>query len=1035
MTPDRRVRVFVSSTLGELAAEREAARTAVRTLRLSPVMFELGARPHPSRDLYRAYIAQSDVFVGIYWQSYGWVAPDTAVSGIEDEYALSGDRPRLIYVKEPAPDRHPRLEALLDHIRADDRASYKRFESPGELAELLLDDLAVVLSERFAVGGATAKQDLPSGTLTFVFVDIEGSTKLLERLGDGYTDVLHRYHGFVDTAVAAHGGVVVDTEGDGVFCVFTETASAAEAAVDIQRALATDHGGPGVEVKARIGVHTGQATVTAEGYVGLDVHRAARIGAAGHGGQILVSSTARVLLADVVASHDWYLRDLGSFVLRGVSRAERLYQLHALGPSQEFPPPRARRATQGRLPAQLTSLVGRSRQTAEIASLFANGEARLVTLTGAGGIGKTRLALAVAERLGDRFGPGIVFVPLAAVARPEMVVTNIARAVGADMAGTGSPLEALVESFGDGPWLLVLDNLEQVVDAAGDLDALLARCPGIVILATSRTALRLRAEREYPVPGLPLPADPTAVTVDGLASSPAAALFVDRARAVRPDFALTEDNAPAVVAICRRLEGVPLAIELAAARIRLLDPEALLGRLTRSLDALGTGPVDLPERQRSLRATVEWSVGLLDDAERSLLETAGVFVDGWTIEAAAHVANMDEDRTLDLTEALVRHSLVQLDLTDQGPRFRMLETVREFVAERLAVRLDVAEIERSHADHYRVLAERAYRPLRVGQHDWAEGLQAEEGNLRVAIRWYLAHDIAPLPHMFCILWLFWRLRDHMAEGRAWVDELMPRAAELDDHGRAELLVASAITAIETGDDAGALAAAEGLERRGDVDDPYLDSLAQMMISWTLPIVDDLDGARRAAAASLDGFRQQDEPYMASSAIMTLGALEMVTGQHDAARDHLTEVAALGDQTGNELFASGARVQLAMLAVEAGRLDAARALLDEAFHVIEGGEVRTHTASFYLVAQASLMLAEHQPRPAALAMGAADGLRRRAGVRVWPARRRAEAELLAQIERSLDPDVFKEAFTTGAELNRREAIAVVRREGSSESLPD
>ena len=249
-------------------------------------------------------------------------------------------------------------------------------------------------------------------------------------------------------------------------------------------------------------------------------------------------------------------------------------------------------------------------------------------------------------------------------------------------------MEALAETFGDGAWLLIVDNLEQVVGVAADLGELLARCPQLAMLATSRTVLGLRAEREYPVPPLPAPADPAAVPLEELGSWPAVALFVDRARAVRPGFALTEGNAAAVAEICRRLEGLPLAIELAAARTRLLDPAALLARLAASLDVLGTGAVDLPARQRTLRATVEWSVGLLEDAERSLLEVAAVFTDGWTIPAASEVAGLGEDRALELSEALARHSLIYADSTELGPRTRMLETVREFVAERLAARPD-----------------------------------------------------------------------------------------------------------------------------------------------------------------------------------------------------------------------------------------------------------------------------------------------------------------------------------------------------------
>ena len=322
---------------------------------------------------------------------------------------------------------------------------------------------------------------------------------------------------------------------------------------------------------------------------------------------------------------------------------------------------------------------------------------RLVTLTGPGGVGKTRLAVAVGERLRDDFGAGTVFVPLEAVTDPGQVLAAIGRAAGADLAGTGAPLEAVAEVFGDGAWLLVLDNLEQVVAAAPDLGGLLARCPGLAMLATSRTVLGLWGEREYPVPPLPLPASPGTASVAVAAASPAVALFVDRARAVRPGFALTGRNAAAVAEICRRLEGLPLAIELAAARTRLLDPAALLDRLAASLDALGTGAVDLPERQRTLRATVEWSIGLLDGAERSLLEVAAVFTDGRTVPTAAAVAGLEEDRALELSEALAGHSLVYVDSTRLGPRSRMLETIREFVAEHLAARPDAAEIGRQGA--------------------------------------------------------------------------------------------------------------------------------------------------------------------------------------------------------------------------------------------------------------------------------------------------------------------------------------------------
>ena len=399
--------------------------------------------------------------------------------------------------------------------------------------------------------------------------------------------------------------------------------------------------------------------------------------------------------------------------------------------------------------------------------------------------------------------------------------------------------------------MLVLDNLEQVVGVAPELDQLLSGCPGLKILATSRTVLRLRAEREYPVGALTVPAFSERPPIEQLASLPAVQLFVDRAQAVRYDFALTEDNALAVVEICRRLDGLPLAIELAAARTRLLEPVALLARLENVLDALGTGPVDLPERQRTLRATVEWSVGLLDDAEQHMLATLSVFVDGWTVAAAMHVSERTEDEVLDLLDALAGHSLVNVVATDAGPRFRMLTSVRELAAERLAASADRDAVEQRHAEYFGSLVENADWPAER-QAEWAERLRTEEENLRVAIRWFVTHDLTPLPHIFRVLWLFWQMHDRMPEGRAWIDELRLRADALDDHARAEVLFTWAVTAVEVGDDDSALAAVEDIERlEGRIDDPYLECALQLAIAWTLPIVDDFDGA---LAGRVDGTR-------------------------------------------------------------------------------------------------------------------------------------------------------------------------------------
>lgn len=559
--------------------------------------------------------------------------------------------------------------------------------------------------------------------------------------------------------------------------------------------------------------------------------------------------------------------------------------------------------------------------------------------------------------------------------------------------------------------------------AATELDQLLAACPDLTILATSRTVLRLRAEREYPVKALMVPVFAERPPLEELTALPAVRLFVDRARAVRHDFNLDDTNAAAVMEICRRLDGLPLAIELAAARTRVLAPVALLARLEHVLDALGTGPVDLPERQRTLRATVEWSFGLLDDLERELVEALSVFADGWSIDAATRVAARTEDETLDLLDALAGHSLVSVVADNGGPRFRMLATVRELAAERLAAGNAGTRVARRHAEYFAELVTDVSWPAER-QVEWADRLGVEEENLRVAIRWFFTHDITPLPHLFRVLWLFWQMRDRMTEGRDWIDELRPRAGSLDVHARAEVLFTWAVTAVEVGDDTAALAAIDAIERVDEpVDDPHLQSALQLAVAWTLPIRDDLDGALAAASAALDGFRRRDEPFVAF-AELTVGMLEMALGRPDSAWAHLERVDNLGSRYGNNWLEASARTQLASLAASAGDPEAARTLLGRSVDAIDASHLSTLTLTFALVTAAQLVLAD-DPRRAATALGAAHGLRRRAGLAAWPLTRRRERQLVALVTEESDPAMYDAAFAAGAELNARAALALVR----------
>ena len=488
---------------------------------------------------------------------------------------------------------------------------------------------------------------------------------------------------------------------------------------------------------------------------------------------------------------------------------------------------------------------------------------------------------------------------------------------------------------------------------------------------------------------------------------------MDRARAVRPGFAVTEGNAAAVAEICRRLEGLPLAIELAAARTRLLEPAALLDRLAASLDALGTGAVDLPERQRTLRATVGWSVGLLTGAERSLLEVTAVFTDGWTIEAASAVADLEEDRALELSEALARHSLVSIDSTQLGYRPRMLETVREFVAERLAARPDAAEIGRRHAGFYRELAEQADRPLRGGPSVWLDRLDAEAGNLAASVRWYLDHDPGPLPHLFRVLWLFWLQRDLEGQAGSWVEQFRHAAGPLDLQARAELSLVEAVIAVHTGDDTAALAARQRLAPLlAGIRDPFLRAACQLAMAWSLPIAGDLDGALRESAVSLEELCGQDEPVFTAIAEFSAGSLEMALGRYDDALRHLREARGLAERSGGDWLLGASPVQLGILAVLRGRLDEARALMDEALDLSLAAR-STPFVTLCLAAYARLALAEGDPDRAARLKGAAEGLRQRVGLPAWPDQRRLEEELVTQIRQKLSAAQFDQAFSAGS----------------------
>ncbi|MEO5986151.1 MAG: adenylate/guanylate cyclase domain-containing protein [Candidatus Limnocylindria bacterium] len=603
--------------------------------------------------------------------------------------------------------------------------------------------------------------ELPSGTVTFLFTDIEGSTRLLQACGDRWPMLLRRHEELLIDAFTRHGGLVVGTQGDSFFVVFREAAGALAGAVDGQRALAGEAWPNDGRISVRMGMHTGDALPVNDTYVGLDVHRAARIMDAGHGGQILASSTTASLVRQSLPD-GFELADLGQHRLKDLAAPEQLFAVQVQGLASEFPPLRTIDAAPNNLPTQLTSFVGRDREVREICDLLS--DHRLVTLTGPGGTGKTRLSIQAAAEVVDRFPAGAFFVPLALIREVELVLPTIAQTVGLSDPGR-DPLQRLAEHLAGKRLLVVLDNLEQVVDAAHDIAEVLRLVPEMHMIATSRSALRIYGEQEYPVAPLSLP-DPKTLALDTtIAQFPAVALFVERARAVRPDFEITPENASAVAEICWRLEGLPLAIELAAARVRILSPSAMLSRLTSRLDLGVGGARDRSERQQTLRGAIAWSYDILDERERRFFTCFSVFAGGADLEDVEAVIGAED--AFDAIASLVDKSLVrQLDGGSAPARFRMLETIREYAHEQLVASGELENLRGRHASHFVELAEQlSAEVMSSRQKELLDRMEREHDNIRAAIATCLEHGDSDLAlRVLPACWRFWQMRGYLVEG-------------------------------------------------------------------------------------------------------------------------------------------------------------------------------------------------------------------------------------------------------------------------------
>jgi predicted ATPase/class 3 adenylate cyclase len=612
------------------------------------------------------------------------------------------------------------------------------------------------------------ERTLPTGTITFLASDIEGSTRLVQEIGPAtFRDVLERHNLIVRDAIAQHGGTERGTQGDSFLAMFHEAPAAVAAAADVQRGLAAADWPPNVTIRVRMGLHTGVGILGGDDYVGVDVHRAARIASAAHGGQVLLSEATRALV-DGELPDGATLRGLGEHKLRDLARSERLSQLVVEGLPSGFPPPRTEEAgTAGNLPPRLSSVIGREADLEQLTRLVR--ESRLVTLTGPGGTGKTSLAIELARLNASAFPQGAWLVRLDALADPELVTPAIAETLGLLESPGESRADRLVEFLRHRSLLLVLDNFEHLLPAATSVGHLLHAAPRLTVVVTSRAALRLSNEQEFPVKplGSPAPNEPVA---DALRSA-AVRLFVERAGRVRPGYELTAEDAPAVGEICRRLDGLPLGIELAASGVRLLPPRSIATRLAGHLDLPGAAARDLPERQRSMERAIAWSHDLLEPAAQRLLGRLAVFRGGCRLEEAEQVCGPADELDVDVLDGLatlVDHSLVNASAGPDGARFELLETIRAYAGARLDGRGETHEIERRHATAYLDLVEAVAPRLPGGdQRILLDRLAADHDNLRAAVAWAIDHGETELAlRLGAALWRFWQLRGHVQEGRA-----------------------------------------------------------------------------------------------------------------------------------------------------------------------------------------------------------------------------------------------------------------------------
>ena len=879
---------------------------------------------------------------------YEWLAGERPFSGPLAELALK----QTLALPPALSEKVPTLSAMVEQVvlQALAKDPQLRFASVQAFAlaleEACSEDASrqtlLVLASGDPAGAARMAASiphLPKGTVTLLFTDIEESTSLLQQVGERYTQVLGECRRLLRAAFHQYHGHEVNTQGDAFFMAFARATDAVSAAVAGQRALARHTWAEGVTVRVRMGLHTGEPELTPKGYVGLDMHHAARIMSAAHGGQILLSPTTRELVEHELPA-GVSLPDLGEHHLKDLQRPTRLFQIVIADLPADYPPLKTLDNHPHNLPVQPTLLIGREQEVTAVGHLVLHEEVRLVTLTGPGGVGKTRLGLQVAAELADRFADGVFFVNLAPVSDPALVVPTLAQTLGIQEVAGQPLLERLKEYLQQKQILLLLDNFEQVVSAAMQVANLLTACQELKVLVTSRAVLHVRAEHEFTVLPLALPDPARLPDLTALPHYAAVALFLERAQATKSDFQLTFANAHAIAEICVHLDGLPLAIELAAARIKLLPPQALLKRLSPRLTVLTGVSRDVPARQQTLRNTIAWSYHLLDAVEQRLFRCLAVFSGGCTLEAAEAICGTGGDApaglvgsVLDGVASLIDKSLLrQTEQEREEPRLVMLETIREYAWEVLATSAEAEITQRAHAAYYLALAEEAEpRLTSAGKRKWLEWLQQEHENLRAALVWLVQHKEQELAlRLGGALWRFWWMRGHLSEGGTQLARALAASEGIvATPVRAKALCAAGALAGVQGDFEQAVAlCGQSLALFQALGDRRSSATSLSMLGYVALQRSDYAAARSLLEEALSLCREMDDKDGIAWALVNLALVFLFQGEYERARTLLEEAAVLSRERGDSWSIVNSLWILALVMSFQGDLARAHVLLEE-----------------------------------------------------------------------------------------------------------